>query len=259
MINLEEFGIKDSNGIYNINSKNNISASCYDKLYFSKNENYIMFSKNNIVIHKETGVTGLFVNKPHVVKSFNPTSCKFEFTDFCDISRKYIYYDSVYLHFDCVEPIPDLDYLFPKKLSYVAEIGTKFGATTRFFYNKFKGSIKTYDCYEKNLFYATFLEKTLGDTTGINIYFGNAAKMLRSSVTNYDFVLFDASHEYEEDEKILQTLITRLTNDSIIIFNAYENPEVEMLIEDYLDRIPGHVYSRCCEPDRQYTEIKRHK
>lgn len=118
-------------------------------------------------------------------------------------------------------------------LKRIAEIGVRYGSTYRGYARFVDGKI---DLFELNPKYVSLVKREFlrYDT---EIFEGDAAETLKalSEDVKYDLVYFDASHHYDVDRAIMDSLLSHLTEDSVVIFDDSWIEDVAKLIEEFAD------------------------
>ena len=208
-----------------------------DILYYYKKNNqnkYIKYKLDDINIFFDYM---LYVNIPHVLEYENNVNIIYE-------SNKYNIYDLYTKNIKsikcgCIGP----NYLvtdFIKKLNlnniHLAEIGIRYSSTSKNIINELNDIIKQYDLFEHNIAYINYAKQLFNDNNKIKIY-GNEADISLNNLPAeviYDFVYFDASHKYDIDKKILNSLISHINKNSIILFDDYNIKDIYILVNDFV-------------------------
>lgn len=214
------FGERVDGTLY-ISSHGNI----YNQLKFYDGK--VTYLKGCNIVHEEFGVSNLVIKRPHVLIDHDCYRKPLEL-----VSEDRSYTDNTRLIFNCSSGDKKLLPFLEKTDKIVAEIGIKFGATTKLITESFP-NIDQYYCFERRPEYCEFLKKTLSDSR-IILMEGNAADTLKMVDVKFDFVYFDASHNYEIDSLILTSLIPKLKDSTKIVFDDYNIPDIRRLCDEFV-------------------------
>ena len=184
-------------------------------------------------------VKKIIVNKsPYIIKNFN--NQYFLGTEKCiDVSSL----DSNIYHITCTNlkcKISNYFHLLKENNIYV-EIGVKFGGAAGGIleYSKENDLNLSINLFEKDPNCCGFLRQRFNDDKNVTIFEGDASEEINKLNQKYDFVFFDAHHHYKDDYPILQSLIPHLKEETILIFDDYnEIEDVQKLVKEFKTQYP---------------------
>ena len=198
LYNTEHHSIKPINNFYRITNTikmilisdiDYININSYSKYIITYNDNHIEESINN----------GIFPINFFIKNNIKKIS-------FCCCEPSFLQYNLIF-----------------NKCNY-AEIGVRYGASIEGILNYInENNIKcNINLFEHNINYVNLLHKKFDKYDFIKIYCGNGKDTLKLYNDNkFDIVFFDASHVYNTDKEILDSLIPHLNNNATIVFDDY--------------------------------------
>lgn len=195
------------------------------------------FKKGKDTVYTVPDIMKLIVTRSHIVLDINSRSpIKAIVGD-----GNYEYTDDVEIMLSCANPRREvLPLLLKCNPKIVAEIGVRYGITANYILENNK-TLETYCGFEILPKHCEFLRSNVKDSRFI-LFEGDASETLKDCNYIFDFIFFDASHDYDLDLKILDSLGSHINDKSVIVFDDYDLPDVRKLVEECMKRLGNTIY-----------------
>lgn len=221
----------------------------YNIISFDSDSGTVNFSLGITPIFQICGINEITVCRNHVSKIYDYSSGTptMRFDSFHLADENITYTDDVFIILEDTYPSSIIYNTVPQSMFLsVAEIRAGFGANTEYILRMFGNNLKRFDIFENNKSKCPVIRKIASKNKYTTVYDNtDISEILSKNLITYDFILFNMRRvsSYEINEKILKEVVKHLSDFSVICFIGYENPQVEMLITDYEDIIPGKIYA----------------